>query len=67
MKKTFLSTALIAALVAVSCGGTQDPQLQKLETQKEILALNTKLNSLQIELEKEKNSSQELNAEASSS
>ena len=52
MKHVFLS--IVVAGFMVSCGGTKNPELARLETEKEVLSLNTKLNKLQIELTKER-------------
>lgn len=52
MKHIFLS--IVVAGFMVSCGGTKNPELARLETEKEVLSLNTKLNKLQIELTKER-------------
>ena len=52
MKQIFLS--IVVAGFMVSCGGTKNPELVRLKTEKEVLSLNTKLNKLQIELTKER-------------
>ncbi|WP_172919715.1 SlyB protein [Capnocytophaga canis] len=50
-RNLFLGLALV---MLTACGSTKSPELKRLEAKEEILSLNTKLNNLKIELEKER-------------
>ncbi|WGU67782.1 SlyB protein [Capnocytophaga canimorsus] len=52
MKRSFFLGLALVMLTA--CGSTKSPELKRLEAKEEILSLNTKLNNLKIELEKER-------------
>ncbi|RZL33417.1 MAG: SlyB protein [Pedobacter sp.] len=60
MKKTILPIMLSAVLLLGACATTKSPELQKYEAKQKELDLNTDLNKLKIELEKERMANQKL-------
>lgn len=54
LMKKIIFTGILFSTFVISCGGSQNPAIRKLEEKKEILELNTKLTNLKINLEKQK-------------